>query len=71
MEIHSLIKAAEALEEAGKTLQGRMVNPDYTASAVNEAGKLIASAGAQLRGAAEELADMLAERSRPRKNLKN
>jgi flagellar biosynthesis/type III secretory pathway ATPase len=62
MDIESLTRAAEALEQAGKTMQGRMSNPDHTASAVNEAGRLIASAGAQLRGAAAELADVLAER---------
>ncbi len=62
MEIQSLRRAAEALEAAGKALQGRMSNPDHTATAVNEAGKLLVSAGLQLRGAAEELGDILAER---------
>ena len=65
MDIESLRKAAEALEAAGKALQGRMANPDYTASAVNEAGKHLQSAGLQLKGAAEELGDILAERKGP------
>ncbi len=62
VEIESLRRAAEALEQAGKALQGRMVNPDYTAAAVNEAGKHLLSAGLQLKGAAAELGDVLAER---------
>jgi ABC-type transporter Mla subunit MlaD len=62
VEIQSLRKAAEALEQAGKELLGRMANPDSTASAVNEAGKHLVSAARQLRGAAGELGDILDER---------
>lgn len=60
--IQSLRKAAEALEQAGNALRGRQDNPNPTASAVNEAGKYLVSAALQLKGAADELGDIPAER---------
>ncbi len=63
MEIESLRKVAEALEKAGLALEGRMVNPDYTAAAANEAGKHLVAAANTLRETAAEFAAMLQKKS--------
>jgi uncharacterized protein Yka (UPF0111/DUF47 family) len=64
MELEYLKATADALEQAGKSLEGRMVNPDYTATAVNEAGKYLVIAARQLRDATRQLAQVLDEKSR-------